>query len=40
MMLKGIVVLSAYLFAIGVFGLITSRNLVRAFMLLSVLNLY
>ena len=35
MMLEHVLVLSAYLFSIGIYGLITSRNLVRALMCLE-----
>nr|YP_010296814.1 NADH dehydrogenase subunit E [Avicennia marina var. rumphiana]UMI33478.1 NADH dehydrogenase subunit E [Avicennia marina var. rumphiana] len=37
MMLEHILVLSAYLFSIGVYGLITSRNMVRALMCLELI---
>nr|YP_009560999.1 NADH dehydrogenase subunit 4L [Salvia przewalskii]YP_009561086.1 NADH dehydrogenase subunit 4L [Salvia bulleyana]YP_010011391.1 NADH-plastoquinone oxidoreductase subunit 4L [Salvia flava]YP_010011478.1 NADH-plastoquinone oxidoreductase subunit 4L [Salvia umbratica]YP_010011565.1 NADH-plastoquinone oxidoreductase subunit 4L [Salvia mairei]YP_010011739.1 NADH-plastoquinone oxidoreductase subunit 4L [Salvia mekongensis]YP_010402471.1 NADH dehydrogenase subunit 4L [Salvia roborowskii]YP_01040 len=37
MMLEHILVLSAYLFSIGIYGLITSRNMVRALMCLELL---
>nr|YP_010038171.1 NADH-plastoquinone oxidoreductase subunit 4L [Trithuria lanterna]YP_010038178.1 NADH-plastoquinone oxidoreductase subunit 4L [Trithuria lanterna]QII42283.1 NADH-plastoquinone oxidoreductase subunit 4L [Trithuria lanterna]QII42290.1 NADH-plastoquinone oxidoreductase subunit 4L [Trithuria lanterna] len=37
MMLEQILVLSAYLFSIGIYGLITSRNIVRALMCLELL---
>nr|YP_010853064.1 NADH-plastoquinone oxidoreductase subunit 4L [Nepeta bracteata]WGM81240.1 NADH-plastoquinone oxidoreductase subunit 4L [Nepeta bracteata] len=37
MMLEHILVLSAYLFAVGIYGLITSRNMVRALMCLELL---
>lgn len=36
-MLEHILVLSAYLFSIGVYGLITSRNMVRALMCLELI---
>nr|YP_009937538.1 NADH-plastoquinone oxidoreductase subunit 4L [Salvia digitaloides]YP_010011130.1 NADH-plastoquinone oxidoreductase subunit 4L [Salvia subpalmatinervis]YP_010159480.1 NADH-plastoquinone oxidoreductase subunit 4L [Salvia campanulata]YP_010527650.1 NADH-plastoquinone oxidoreductase subunit 4L [Salvia tricuspis]YP_010527737.1 NADH-plastoquinone oxidoreductase subunit 4L [Salvia aerea]YP_010527824.1 NADH-plastoquinone oxidoreductase subunit 4L [Salvia castanea]YP_010527911.1 NADH-plastoquinone len=36
-MLEHILVLSAYLFSIGIYGLITSRNMVRALMCLELL---
>ncbi|KAG8634085.1 hypothetical protein MANES_17G012600v8, partial [Manihot esculenta] len=39
MMLEHVFVLSAYLFSIGIYGLITSRNMVRALMCLEhILN--
>nr|YP_010699493.1 NADH-plastoquinone oxidoreductase subunit 4L [Nepeta dentata]WCH62165.1 NADH-plastoquinone oxidoreductase subunit 4L [Nepeta dentata] len=37
MMLEHILVLSAYLFCVGIYGLITSRNMVRALMCLELL---
>ncbi|KAG4187633.1 hypothetical protein ERO13_A08G113700v2 [Gossypium hirsutum] len=37
MMLEHILVLSAYLFSIGIYGLITSRNMVRALMYLELI---
>nr|QGT34495.1 NADH-plastoquinone oxidoreductase subunit 4L [Utricularia amethystina]WOC92243.1 NADH-plastoquinone oxidoreductase subunit 4L [Utricularia tricolor] len=37
MMLEDILVLSAYLFVIGIYGLITSRNMVRALMCLELI---
>lgn len=37
MMLEHILVLSAYLFSVGIYGLITSRNMVRALMCLELL---
>nr|WRO44676.1 NADH-plastoquinone oxidoreductase subunit 4L [Hedyotis uncinella] len=37
MMLEHILVLSAYLFSIGIYGLITSRNMVRALMCLELI---
>nr|AKZ22118.1 NADH dehydrogenase subunit 4L [Evolvulus nuttallianus] len=37
MMLENALVLSAYLFSIGIYGLITSRNLVRALMCLELI---
>lgn len=37
MMFEHILVLSAYLFSIGVYGLITSRNMVRALMCLELI---
>nr|YP_010874062.1 NADH-plastoquinone oxidoreductase subunit 4L [Justicia gendarussa]WGV35452.1 NADH-plastoquinone oxidoreductase subunit 4L [Justicia gendarussa] len=37
MMLEHILVLSAYLFSIGVYGLITSRNMVRALICLELI---
>nr|YP_010024472.1 NADH-plastoquinone oxidoreductase subunit 4L [Schizonepeta tenuifolia]YP_010292285.1 NADH-plastoquinone oxidoreductase subunit 4L [Schizonepeta tenuifolia]QOP64080.1 NADH-plastoquinone oxidoreductase subunit 4L [Schizonepeta tenuifolia]UED17611.1 NADH-plastoquinone oxidoreductase subunit 4L [Schizonepeta tenuifolia]ULO25906.1 NADH-plastoquinone oxidoreductase subunit 4L [Schizonepeta tenuifolia]UUL98731.1 NADH-plastoquinone oxidoreductase subunit 4L [Schizonepeta tenuifolia] len=37
MMVEHILVLSAYLFSIGIYGLITSRNMVRALMCLELL---
>ncbi|KAL8064613.1 hypothetical protein ABFX02_01G101700 [Erythranthe guttata] len=37
MMLEHILVLSAYLFSIGIYGLITSRNMVRASMCLELI---
>jgi NAD(P)H-quinone oxidoreductase subunit 4L len=37
MMLEHALVLSAYLFSIGIYGLITSRNLVRALMCLELI---
>ncbi|CAN6476565.1 unnamed protein product [Victoria cruziana] len=37
MMLERVLVLSAYLFSIGIFGLITSRNMVRALMCLELI---
>nr|YP_010581619.1 NADH-plastoquinone oxidoreductase subunit 4L [Clerodendrum colebrookianum]UZT28024.1 NADH-plastoquinone oxidoreductase subunit 4L [Clerodendrum colebrookianum] len=36
-MLEHIFVLSAYLFSIGIYGLITSRNIVRALMCLELI---
>nr|UPW99757.1 NADH-plastoquinone oxidoreductase subunit 4L [Clerodendrum japonicum] len=36
-MLEHILVLSAYLFSIGIYGLITSRNIVRALMCLELI---
>lgn len=36
-MLEHILVLSAYLFSIGIYGLITSRNMVRALMCLELI---
>nr|YP_010011826.1 NADH-plastoquinone oxidoreductase subunit 4L [Melissa axillaris]QOI01896.1 NADH-plastoquinone oxidoreductase subunit 4L [Melissa axillaris] len=36
-MLEHILVLSAYLFSVGIYGLITSRNMVRALMCLELL---
>ena len=39
MVLEHVLVMSAYLFSIGIYGLITSRNIVRALMCLElVLN--
>ena len=39
MVLEHVLVMSAYLFSIGIYGLITSRNMVRALMCLElVLN--
>nr|YP_010567985.1 NADH-plastoquinone oxidoreductase subunit 4L [Dracocephalum rupestre]UZC55743.1 NADH-plastoquinone oxidoreductase subunit 4L [Dracocephalum rupestre]WCR50848.1 NADH dehydrogenase subunit E [Dracocephalum rupestre] len=37
MIVEYILVLSAYLFSIGIYGLITSRNMVRALMCLELL---
>nr|YP_010469077.1 NADH dehydrogenase subunit E [Ballota nigra]UVF32445.1 NADH dehydrogenase subunit E [Ballota nigra] len=37
MMLEHILLLSAYLFSIGIYGLITSRNMVRALMCLELI---
>ncbi|KAI5650777.1 hypothetical protein M9H77_36782 [Catharanthus roseus] len=37
MMLEHVLGLSAYLFSIGIYGLITSRNMVRAFMCLELI---
>nr|YP_009164607.1 NADH dehydrogenase subunit 4L [Lathraea squamaria]AJD76839.1 NADH dehydrogenase subunit 4L [Lathraea squamaria] len=37
MMLEHLLVLSAYLFYIGIYGLITSRNMVRALMCLELI---
>ncbi|KAF1876950.1 hypothetical protein Lal_00033875 [Lupinus albus] len=37
MMLEHVLVLSAYLFSIGIYGLITSRNMVRALMCLELI---
>ncbi|KAK9741082.1 hypothetical protein RND81_03G080100 [Saponaria officinalis] len=37
MMLEHVLVLSAYLFSIGIYGLVTSRNLVRALMCLELI---
>nr|YP_009479575.1 NADH dehydrogenase subunit 4L [Lancea hirsuta]YP_009484075.1 NADH dehydrogenase subunit 4L [Lancea tibetica]YP_010130341.1 NADH-plastoquinone oxidoreductase subunit 4L [Dodartia orientalis]YP_010130514.1 NADH-plastoquinone oxidoreductase subunit 4L [Mazus miquelii]YP_010130600.1 NADH-plastoquinone oxidoreductase subunit 4L [Mazus xiuningensis]YP_010837436.1 NADH-plastoquinone oxidoreductase subunit 4L [Mazus surculosus]ATN95902.1 NADH dehydrogenase subunit 4L [Lancea tibetica]AVV32186.1 N len=37
MMFEHILVLSAYLFSIGIYGLITSRNMVRALMCLELI---
>nr|YP_009270369.1 NADH-plastoquinone oxidoreductase subunit 4L [Erodium rupestre]AHF21127.1 NADH-plastoquinone oxidoreductase subunit 4L [Erodium rupestre] len=37
MMLEHVLVLSAFLFSIGICGLITSRNMVRAFMCLELM---
>nr|YP_010408059.1 NADH-plastoquinone oxidoreductase subunit 4L [Lycopus europaeus]QOP63905.1 NADH-plastoquinone oxidoreductase subunit 4L [Lycopus lucidus var. hirtus]URF21033.1 NADH-plastoquinone oxidoreductase subunit 4L [Lycopus europaeus] len=37
MLLEHILVLSAYLFSVGIYGLITSRNMVRALMCLELL---
>nr|YP_009498458.1 NADH dehydrogenase subunit 4L [Leonurus japonicus]YP_010459106.1 NADH dehydrogenase subunit E [Phlomoides rotata]UKS09661.1 NADH-plastoquinone oxidoreductase subunit 4L [Lagopsis supina]AWK60529.1 NADH dehydrogenase subunit 4L [Leonurus japonicus]UUB71870.1 NADH dehydrogenase subunit E [Phlomoides rotata]UZC33048.1 NADH-plastoquinone oxidoreductase subunit 4L [Lagopsis supina]WET25325.1 NADH dehydrogenase subunit 4L [Leonurus japonicus] len=37
MMLEHILVLSAFLFSIGIYGLITSRNMVRALMCLELI---
>ncbi|KAF6154737.1 hypothetical protein GIB67_006378 [Kingdonia uniflora] len=37
MMLEHVLVLSAYLFSIGINGLITSRNMVRALMCLELI---
>nr|YP_009670126.1 NADH dehydrogenase subunit E [Azima tetracantha]QCW95445.1 NADH dehydrogenase subunit E [Azima tetracantha] len=37
MMLEHVLVLSAYLFSIGLYGLITSRNMVRALMCLELI---
>lgn len=39
MMLEHVLVLSAYLFSIGIYGLITSRNMVRALMCLELINI-
>lgn len=36
-MLEHILVLSAYLFSVGIYGLITSRNMVRALMCLELI---
>ncbi|KAL3752755.1 hypothetical protein ACJRO7_000191 [Eucalyptus globulus] len=36
MILEHVLVLSAYLFSIGIYGLITSRNMVRALMCLEL----
>nr|YP_010249987.1 NADH dehydrogenase subunit 4L [Polytrichum commune]QTT78409.1 NADH dehydrogenase subunit 4L [Polytrichum commune] len=36
-MLEHVLILSAYLFCIGIFGLITSRNMVRALMCLELI---
>nr|QXI84997.1 NADH-plastoquinone oxidoreductase subunit 4L [Gentiana phyllocalyx]QXI85002.1 NADH-plastoquinone oxidoreductase subunit 4L [Gentiana phyllocalyx] len=36
-MLEHVLVLSAYLFCIGIYGLITSRNMVRALMCLELI---
>ncbi|KAF7849320.1 hypothetical protein BT93_L0976 [Corymbia citriodora subsp. variegata] len=37
MILEHVLVLSAYLFSIGIYGLITSRNMVRALMCLELI---
>ena len=37
MMLEHVLVLSAFLFSIGIYGLITSRNMVRALMCLELI---
>nr|QPZ51513.1 NADH-plastoquinone oxidoreductase subunit 4L [Mazus sp. JY-2020] len=37
MMFEHILILSAYLFSIGIYGLITSRNMVRALMCLELI---
>ncbi|KAM0049728.1 putative methanosarcina-phenazine hydrogenase [Helianthus debilis subsp. tardiflorus] len=37
MMLEHVLVLSAYLFSVGLYGLITSRNMVRALMCLELI---
>ncbi|YP_010599601.1 NADH-plastoquinone oxidoreductase subunit 4L (chloroplast) [Primulina tabacum] len=37
MMLEHVLVLSAFLFSIGIYGLITSRNIVRALMCLELI---
>uniref|UniRef100_UPI0030FEEF80 NADH dehydrogenase subunit 4L n=1 Tax=Peperomia griseoargentea TaxID=69412 RepID=UPI0030FEEF80 len=37
MMLEHVLILSAYLFSIGIFGLITSRNMIRALMCLELI---
>lgn len=37
MLLEHVLVLSAYLFSIGIYGLITSRNMVRALMCLELI---
>ena len=37
MMLEHVLVLSAYLFSLGIYGLITSRNMVRALMCLELI---
>ncbi|KAL2904459.1 NAD(P)H-quinone oxidoreductase subunit 4L chloroplastic [Bienertia sinuspersici] len=37
MILEYVLVLSAFLFSIGIFGLVTSRNLVRALICLELL---
>nr|YP_010523234.1 NADH dehydrogenase ND4L subunit [Isodon megathyrsus]QVL26753.1 NADH dehydrogenase subunit 4L [Siphocranion flavidum]UXP80845.1 NADH dehydrogenase ND4L subunit [Isodon megathyrsus] len=37
MILEHILVLSAYLFSVGIYGLITSRNMVRALMCLELI---
>jgi multisubunit Na+/H+ antiporter MnhC subunit len=37
MMLEHVLVVSAYLFSIGIYGLITSRNMVRALMCLELI---
>nr|VDD26377.1 unnamed protein product [Brassica rapa] len=37
MILEHVLVLSAYLFLIGLYGLITSRNMVRALMCLELI---
>nr|YP_009443112.1 NADH-plastoquinone oxidoreductase subunit 4L [Garcinia mangostana]APS85726.1 NADH-plastoquinone oxidoreductase subunit 4L [Garcinia mangostana] len=37
MMLEHVLILSAYLFSIGIYGLITSRNMVRALMCLELI---
>nr|UXO94482.1 NADH-plastoquinone oxidoreductase subunit 4L [Platycodon grandiflorus]WCD61575.1 NADH-plastoquinone oxidoreductase subunit 4L [Platycodon grandiflorus] len=37
MMLEHVLLLSAYLFSVGLYGLITSRNMVRALMCLELI---
>nr|YP_010505825.1 NADH-plastoquinone oxidoreductase subunit 4L [Chrysosplenium carnosum]UXE34627.1 NADH-plastoquinone oxidoreductase subunit 4L [Chrysosplenium carnosum] len=37
MLLEHVLILSAYLFSIGIYGLITSRNMVRALMCLELI---
>nr|QVL26841.1 NADH dehydrogenase subunit 4L [Siphocranion macranthum] len=37
MILEHILVLSAYLFSVGIYGLITSRNMIRALMCLELI---
>nr|YP_009435006.1 NADH dehydrogenase subunit 4L [Lobelia holstii]ATG25008.1 NADH dehydrogenase subunit 4L [Lobelia holstii] len=37
MMLEHVLILSAYLFSVGLYGLITSRNMVRALMCLELI---
>lgn len=37
MILEHVLVLSAFLFSIGIYGLVTSRNLVRALMCLELI---
>nr|YP_009974479.1 NADH-plastoquinone oxidoreductase subunit 4L [Chrysosplenium alternifolium]YP_010505062.1 NADH-plastoquinone oxidoreductase subunit 4L [Chrysosplenium japonicum]YP_010978191.1 NADH-plastoquinone oxidoreductase subunit 4L [Chrysosplenium tetrandrum]YP_010978275.1 NADH-plastoquinone oxidoreductase subunit 4L [Chrysosplenium wrightii]QNJ33434.1 NADH-plastoquinone oxidoreductase subunit 4L [Chrysosplenium alternifolium]UXE33022.1 NADH-plastoquinone oxidoreductase subunit 4L [Chrysosplenium alte len=37
MMLEHVLILSAYLFSIGIYGLITSRNMVRALICLELI---
>uniref|UniRef100_A0A8K1ML34 NAD(P)H-quinone oxidoreductase subunit 4L, chloroplastic n=5 Tax=Podostemoideae TaxID=999643 RepID=A0A8K1ML34_9ROSI len=37
MMLENVLILSAFLFSIGIYGLITSRNLIRALMCLELI---
>nr|YP_010558962.1 NADH-plastoquinone oxidoreductase subunit 4L [Euphorbia lindenii]UED20319.1 NADH-plastoquinone oxidoreductase subunit 4L [Euphorbia lindenii] len=37
MMLEHVLILSAFLFSIGIYGLITSRNMVRALMCLELI---